>query len=136
MGQNKSTKYKITDTNIDKKIVGKQVTVEKVKSKGVPGNDRIPPKKQKSTRDLLIEFMGEQREFNTRIEKDIVNLKNDISLVKKTQSQQEEHFKNLENRMDKQDTCLIKIENRLDTIDNRLDKNDKRFENIEHKLSI
>ena len=33
MGKNKSAKYKITDTNIDKKIIGKQVTVEKVKSK-------------------------------------------------------------------------------------------------------
>ena len=63
MGKNKSAKYKITDTNIDKKIIGKQVTVEKVKSKGVPDNDRTHPKKQKSTRDLLIEFMGEQREF-------------------------------------------------------------------------
>ena len=90
---------------------------------------RPTTKKQKSTRDLLIEFMGEQREFNTRIEKDIANLKNDISLVKKTQSQQEEHFKNLENRMDKQDTRLINIESRLD-------RQDERFENIEHELSI
>ena len=64
MSKNKSAKYKITDTDIDKKFIGKQVTVEKVKYKGVPDNDRTPPKKQKSTRDLLIEFMGEQRAFN------------------------------------------------------------------------
>ncbi len=64
MSKNKSAKYKIADADIDKKFIGKQVTVEKVKANGGPGNDRIPPKKQRSTRDLLIEFMGEQRSFN------------------------------------------------------------------------
>ena len=39
MSKNKSAKYKITDTDIDKKFIGKQVTVEKVKSKGGPGSD-------------------------------------------------------------------------------------------------
>ena len=111
------TKYKLIDTDISKdiakKIVGKQFTVEKVKSKG--GQVRPTTKKQKSTRDLLIEFMGEQREFNTRIEKDIANLKNDISSLKKTQDQQNKH---------------------LQRIDSRLDRQDERFENIEHELSI
>jgi hypothetical protein len=77
MSKNKSAKYKITDTDVDKKFIGKQVTVEKIKSKGGPGcNDRTPPKKQKSTRDLLIEFMGEQRAFNKQqleFNKTIVN---------------------------------------------------------------
>ena len=76
MSKNKSAKYKITDTDIDKKFIGKQVTVEKIKAKGGPGNDRTPPKKQKSTRDLLIEFMGEQRAFNKQqleFNKTIVN---------------------------------------------------------------
>ena len=65
MSKNKSAKYKITDTDIDKKFIGKQVTVEKIKAKG----GRVGPttKKQKSTRDLLIEFMGEQREFNKSV---------------------------------------------------------------------
>ena len=65
MNKNKSAKYKITDTDIDKKFIGKQVTVEKIKAKG----GRVGPttKKQKSTRDLLIEFMGEQREFNKSV---------------------------------------------------------------------
>ena len=111
------TKYKLIDTDISKdiakKIVGKQFTVEKVKSKG--GKVRPTTKKQKSTRDLLIEFMGEQREFNTRIEKDIANLKNDVSSLKKTQDQQNKH---------------------LQRIDSRLDRQDERFENIEHELSI
>ena len=36
MSKNKSAKYKITDTNIDKKIIGKQVTVERVKTNTTP----------------------------------------------------------------------------------------------------
>ena len=91
MSKNKSAKYKITDTDIDKKFIGKQVTVEKVKAKG----GRVGPttKKQKSTRDLLIEFMSEQREFNKsaiqrfekidqrfdKIEKEVSSLRSDIS---------------------------------------------------------
>ena len=50
MNKNKSAKYKITDTDIDKKFIGKQVTVEKVKSKVGPGGDgeRKPPKQRKA----------------------------------------------------------------------------------------
>ena len=50
MSKNKSAKYKITDTDIDKKFIGKQVTVEKVKSKAGPGSDggRKPPKQRKA----------------------------------------------------------------------------------------
>ena len=60
-------------------IIGKQVTVEKIRAKG----SRVGPttKKQKSTRDLLIEFMGEQREFNTRIEKEVLNVGNRLDRV-------------------------------------------------------
>ena len=86
MNKNKSAKYKITDTDIDKKFIGKQVTVEKVKVKGC----RVGPttKKQKSTRDLLIEFMGEQREFN----------------------------KTVMQRFDRQDKRFDRLENRIDTV--------------------
>ena len=86
MSKNKSAKYKITDTDIDKKFIGKQVTVEKVKVKG----GRVGPttKKQKSTRDLLIELMGEQREFNKsavqrfeKIEKEVSSLRSDFDRV-------------------------------------------------------
>ena len=97
----------------NKNLVGDIIQVKKIKAKG--GQVRPTTKKQKSTRDLLIEFMGEQREFNTRIEKDIANLKNDVSSLKKTQVQQNKH---------------------LQRIDSRLDRQDERFENIEHELSI
>ena len=106
-------KYKIYSSMKNKNLVGDIIQVKKIKSKG--GQVRPTTKKQKSTRDLLIEFMGEQREFNTRIEKDIANLKNDVSSLKKTQDQQNKH---------------------LQRIDSRLDRQDERFENIEHELSI
>ena len=117
-----SIKYKIDDAKKNKNLINDEIKLSRIKSKGGPGNDRTPPKKQKSTRDLLIEFMGKQREFNTRIEKDIANLKsdfsilkNDVSSLKKTQDQQNKH---------------------LQRIDSRLDRQDERFENIEHELSI
>ena len=106
-------KYKIYSSMKNKNLVGDIIQVKKIKAKG--GQVRPTTKKQKSTRDLLIEFMGEQREFNTRIEKDIANLKNDVSSLKKTQVQQNKH---------------------LQRIDSRLDRQDERFENIEHELSI
>ena len=91
MSKHKIAKYKIINTNIDKKFIGKNLDLERVKSKGgsVEDGERKPPKKQKSTRDLLIEFMGEQRvfnkqqlEFNTRIEKQVSNLRSDVNTLK------------------------------------------------------
>ena len=106
-------KYKIYSSMKNKNLVGDIIQVKKIKAKG--GQVRPTTKKQKSTRDLLIEFMGEQREFNTRIEKDIANLKNDVSSLKKTQVQQNKH---------------------LQRIDSRLDRQDERIKNIEHELYI
>ena len=89
MSKNKSAKYKITDTDIDKKFIGKQVTVEKVKSKGGPGNEggRKPGNANKITLSKLSDKVDNltdnlnklakivtdgferQEKFNTRIEK-------------------------------------------------------------------
>ena len=63
----------------NKNLVGDIIQVKKIKAKG--GQVRPTTKKQKSTRDLLIEFMGEQREFNTRIEKEVLNLGNRLDRV-------------------------------------------------------
>ena len=91
MTKNKSAKYKITDIDIDKKFIGKQVTVEKVKVKGGPGSDggRKPPKQRKAPA-WFIEFRDEQRvfnkqqlEFNTRIEKQVSNLRSDLNRIVK-----------------------------------------------------
>ena len=62
-----SIKYKIDDAKKNKNLINDEIKLSRIKSKGGPGNDRTPPKKQKSTRDLLIEFMGEQREFNKSV---------------------------------------------------------------------
>ena len=91
MTKNKSAKYKITDIDIDKKFIGKQVTVEKVKVKGGPGSDggRKPPKQRKAPA-WFIEFRDEQRvfnkqqlEFNTWIEKQVSNLRSDLNRIVK-----------------------------------------------------
>ena len=89
MSKNKSAKYKITDTDIDKKFIGKQVTVEKVKSKGGPGSDggRKPGNKNKMTLDKLAKIVTdgftEQAKFNTRIEKQVSDLRSDFNRVVK-----------------------------------------------------
>ena len=59
-----SIKYKIDDAKKNKNLINDEIKLSRIKSKGGPGSDRTPPKKQKSTRDLLIEFKGEQRAFN------------------------------------------------------------------------
>ena len=95
MSKSKPAKYKITDTNIDKNIIGKQVTVEKVKTKGGPGGDggRKPGSKNRMTLDKLAKivtdgfaeqakFNKQQLEFNTRIEKQVSNLRSDVNTLK------------------------------------------------------
>ncbi len=59
-----SIKYKIDDAKKNKNLINDEIKLSRIKSKGGPGSDRTPPKKQKSTRNLLIEFIGEQRAFN------------------------------------------------------------------------
>ena len=72
MSKNKSAKYKIINTDITndiaKKIVGKQVTVEKVKANGGPGSyGGKKPSKQRKAPSWFIEFRDEQREFNKSV---------------------------------------------------------------------
>ena len=63
----------------NKNLVGDIIQVKKIKAKG--GQVRPTTKKQKSSRYLLIKFIGEQREFNTRIEKEVLNLGNRLDRV-------------------------------------------------------
>ena len=77
----------------NKNLVGDIIQVKKIKVNG--GQVRPTTKKQKSTRDLLIEFMGEQREFNKsamkrfekidqrfdKIEKEVSSLRSDFDRV-------------------------------------------------------
>ena len=55
----KVLKYKIVNTNIDKKFIGKSLDLERVKSKGGPGSDggRKPGSKNRMTLDKLAKIV-------------------------------------------------------------------------------
>ena len=83
------TKYKIYSSIKNKNLVGNIVQVENIKSRGGIKQKHKP----KSTRDLLIEFMGKQRAYNTRIEKEVSSIRSDI--------------KNIENKLN----IIVKLNN-------------------------
>ena len=91
------------NTDIDKKFIGKQVTVEKIKSKGSPGGDggRKPGSTNKITLSKLSDKVDNltdnldklakivtdgferQEKFNTRMEKEVSNLRSDLNRIVK-----------------------------------------------------
>ena len=73
----------------NKNLVGNIVEVENIKSKSGIKRKHKP----KFIQDLLIEFMGEQRAYNTRIEKEVSSIRSDI--------------KNIENRLN----SIVKLNN-------------------------
>ena len=73
---NKVVKYKVINTNIDKKFIGKDLDLQKVKAKGGPTT-----KPRAKAPAWFVEFRDEQREFNTRIEKQVSNLRSDFDRV-------------------------------------------------------
>ena len=48
-----SIKYKIDDAKKNKNLINDEIKLSRIKSKGGPGNDRTPPKKQKLTLTIL-----------------------------------------------------------------------------------
>ena len=77
---------KLVVISFNKNLINDEIKLSRIKSKC----GRVGPttKKQKSTKDLLIEFMGEQREFNKsamqrfeKIEKEVSSLRNDFDRV-------------------------------------------------------
>ena len=76
-----SVKYKIDDAKKNKNLINDEIKLSRVKTKGGHGNDGTPPKKQKSTRDLLIEFMGEQRAFNKQQLEFNKSIREDLSRI-------------------------------------------------------
>ena len=106
---NKVVKYKVINTNIDKKFIGKDLDLQKVKSKGGSGSDggrkpdstnRITLTKLSDKVDTLAnnldklakivtdgfaeqaKFNKQQLKFNTRIEKQVSNLRSDVNTLK------------------------------------------------------
>lgn len=75
-----SIKYKIEDAKKNKNLINAEIKLSRVKAKGGPGDSkRKPPKSNAPT--WFIEFKDEQREFNTRIEKEVLNLGNRLNRV-------------------------------------------------------
>ena len=96
MSKNKLLKYEVINTKKDKKLIGEVFDFKKVKIKGGNGCSNALAKTQKSTRNLLVEFMGEQREFNK-------------SVMQRFDSQ-DKRFDRLENRLDR----IVKVNNLKD----------------------
>ena len=75
--RSKVLKYKVVNTNIDKKFIGKNLDLERVKAKGGPGDGgRKPGSKNKMTLDKLANIvMGMSNDIKD-IKNDVVNLNN------------------------------------------------------------
>ena len=111
----KVLKYKVVNTNIDKKFIGKNLDLERVKAKGGPGDGGIKPgSTNKITLSKLSDkvdnltnnlnklakivtdgferqekFNRQQLKFNTRIEKEVLNLGNRLDRVIKVNNLKE-----------------------------------------------
>jgi len=76
----KILKYKVVDTNIDKKFIGKNLDLERVKSKGRPGGDGgiKPGTKNRMTLDKLAKIVTDgfkrQEKFNKSVMQRFDNL--------------------------------------------------------------
>ena len=91
MSKHKIAKYKIIDTNIDKRFIGKQVIVEKIMSKGNSSTNNKKPEKSKAPA-WFNDFINNR--FN-KLENDVSNLKNDVSNLRSDVSNLNDRFDNL-----------------------------------------
>ena len=78
---NKVVKYKVINTNIDKKFIGKDLDLQKVKSKGgSDGGGRKPPKQRKAPA-WFVEFEKRNNQRLDKIENNVSSLRNDLNRV-------------------------------------------------------
>ena len=83
-----SIKYKIDDAKKNKNLINDEIKLSKIKPKGGPGSDggRKPGSKNKMTLDKLAKIVtdgfAEQAKFNTRIEKQVSDLRSDVTTLK------------------------------------------------------
>ena len=86
-----SIKYKIDDAKKNKNLINDEIKLSRIKSKGGPGG-RKPGNNNKMTLDKLAKivtdgfaeqakFNKQQLKFNTQIEKQVSNLRNDFDSV-------------------------------------------------------
>ena len=109
-----SIKYKIDDAKKNKNLINDEIKLSRIKSKGGPGGGRKPGTKNKMTLDKLsnkvdgltnnlnklakivtdgfaeqAKFNKQQLKFNTRIEKEVLNLGNRLDRVIKVNNLKE-----------------------------------------------
>ena len=95
-----SIKYKIDDAKKNKNLINDEIKLSRIKSKVGPGDGRKPGNKNKMTLDKLAKivtdgfaeqakFNKQQLKFNTRIEKEVLNLGNRLDRVIKVNNLKE-----------------------------------------------
>ena len=89
-----SIKYKIEDAKKNKNLINDEIKLSRIKSKGGPGDGgRKPGSKNKMTLDKLAKIVtngfAEQAKFNTRIEKEVLNLGSRLDRVIKVNNLKE-----------------------------------------------
>ncbi|MDR2830871.1 MAG: hypothetical protein LBB45_07560 [Methanobrevibacter sp.] len=81
------SKVKIIDAKVNKKLIGDEVTYKKISpntenpKKGGKGGDDSRKPKQPSLREIVLQFINEQKEFNKRIETKVDNLDDKVNNV-------------------------------------------------------
>ena len=106
MSKHKIAKYKITDTDIDKKFIGKQVTVEKIKSKGGTGGDG--GRKPGSTNKITLSKLSNKVDNLTDSLNKLANIVIDgFERQEKFNRQQLEFNKTIGNRLD----IIVRVNN-------------------------
>ncbi len=82
-----SIKYKIDDAKKNKNLINDEIKLSRVKSKVGPGGGRKPGTKNKMTLDKLAKIVTDgferQEKFNTRMEKEVSNLRSDLNRIVK-----------------------------------------------------
>ena len=86
--KSKVIKYEVINTKKNKNLIGEVFDFKKVKSKGDTSDDGGKPPKSKAP-SWFIEFRDEQREFNTRIEKEVLSLDSRLDRVIKVNNLKE-----------------------------------------------
>ena len=80
-------KYKIDDAKKNKNLINDEIKLSRVKSKGGPGGGRKLRTKNKMTLDKLAKIVTDgferQEKFNTRMEKEVSNLRSDLNRIVK-----------------------------------------------------
>ena len=80
-------KYKIDDAKKNKNLIIDEIKLSRVKSKCGPGGRRKPGSMNRMTLDKLAKIVTDgferQEKFNTRMEKEVSNLRSDLNRIVK-----------------------------------------------------